>query len=82
MTTEEKLEKAMSLLERAADRLSDDTSPDVEWWTDWFELTGEHMILTDEGWEPGSIKAELIEEYGFEAILDEVNAPEVEESNE
>jgi hypothetical protein len=33
------------------------------------------MILTEEGWEPGEVKQSVIDEFGADAILDEVNAP-------
>lgn len=49
--------------------------PGMKLWRDYYEYTGEHMILTDEGWEPGSVKKSYIDEFGPEAILDEVNAP-------
>lgn len=44
-------------------------------WRDFYEYTGDHMILTDEGWEPGEVKQSYIDEVGPEAIQDEVNAP-------
>lgn len=37
---------------RAADSF-EDSAPDREWFGELYELTGEHMILTDEGWCPG-----------------------------
>lgn len=73
LTIEEKLAKAMDLLMRAEDRLADDTAPDPTWWFDLFTLTGDHMVLTEEGWEPGECKESLIAEYGEDHILDEVN---------
>ena len=73
MNCKQKLETAMKLLDRAANRLADDTAPDTEWWKDLFLLTGEHMILTEEGWEPGSGKSLYVENE--QEILDEVNVP-------
>jgi hypothetical protein len=54
MKHKEKLKKALDLLERAvADEIR---APDPQWFRDYFLLTGQHMILTDEGWEDGSSK--------------------------
>ena len=79
-TTEAKLEAATDLLKRAANRLAGDRAPDETWWPDLFELTGEHMILTDEGWQPGSEKQSYLDDHAkhpgwSDPILDEVNAP-------
>lgn len=81
MTTEEKLEMAMGLLERVE---ANEVAPDVEWFHDYYLLTGDHMICTDEGWEPGENKQSYQDnpDYDDDGIIDEVNAPEVEESNE
>lgn len=67
---------AMNLLERAT-TLFEEQAPDPDWFRDYFELTGEWMVLTDEGWQPGTEKNGLIAEYGPDVILDEVNAPVV-----
>jgi hypothetical protein len=53
--------------------------PGRKLWRDYYESTGEHMILTDEGWEPGEVKESYIDEIGPEAILDEVNCPDQKE---
>lgn len=63
-----KYEMASDLLDRAAHRLSDDEAPDG--------LTGEHMILTDEGWAGGESRQSVVDDFGEEAILDEVNKPD------
>lgn len=73
-----KLKIAHALLDRAAERLCDDRAPDATWWRELFVLTGQHMILTDEGWEPGENKQTYIEEWAknpewSDPILDEVN---------
>lgn len=47
--------------------------PDTEWYREFSLLTGEHTILTDEGWEPACAYSQ--EELKTFAI-DEVNAPE------
>lgn len=44
-------------------------------WKRYHALSGDHMIMTDEGWEPGEAKASYLEEYGAASILDEVNMP-------
>lgn len=61
--------KAMHLLERAV--ATEMPAPDKTWFQEYFALTGEHMILTDEGWTSGNDKAACKPEE----ILDEVNAP-------
>jgi hypothetical protein len=76
MTTEEKLEKALDLLERASE-MFEDRSPDPRWFKELFLLTGRHMICTEEGWEPGECKDHVVEQYGADYIEDEVNAPEI-----
>jgi hypothetical protein len=53
---ENQQQKAMDLLDRAANRLADDTAPDARWWKDLFLLTGQHMVCTEEGWEDGACK--------------------------
>jgi hypothetical protein len=60
--------------------------PGVKLWRDYYEWTGEHMILTDEGWEPGEVKQSYVDMAEAEGlplssfIQDEVNAPK-EDSN-
>lgn len=49
--------------------------PGRKLWRDFYEHTGDHMILTDDGWEPGEVKQLYIDEVGPEAIQDEVNTP-------
>jgi hypothetical protein len=74
MTLEEKLEKAMDLLERASE-MFEYRAPDLGWWKEYLLLTGEHAILTEEGWEhPASRLTYLQEDPDWEP-LDEVNAP-------
>jgi hypothetical protein len=71
--------KALDLLERADACFSDmEKAPDANWYREYLELAGRHAILTEEGWEPGDMKAQYLEnpEYGPEYILDEVCAPE------
>lgn len=65
---------AMDLLKRAESYLSEQP-PDSNWFRDLFRLNGEHMVLTEEGWQPGCEKQALIDEYGADYIQDEVNAP-------
>lgn len=80
MTVEEKLELALDLLDRAANDM-EDRSPDSTWLRDFFVLTGDHMILTDEGWESGEVKQDYLDTWQKDhpswsnPILDEVNAP-------
>ena len=44
-------------------------------WRDYYEWTGDHMILTDEGWERGEVKESYLASGDSDAIIDEVNAP-------
>lgn len=60
----------MNLLERALPQF-EHNAPDAKWFKEYFSLTGEHMILTEEGWEPGGAR----EVYQPGEVLDEVNAP-------
>lgn len=64
--------KAMNLLERAARRFENE-EPDENWHRDLYLLTGEHAVLTDEGWSAGAEK-DARKRAGHD-ILDEVNAP-------
>jgi len=75
----ERCAKLMNLLERAAKWM--EGAPDKVWWREYFLLTGEHMILTEEGWEAGTLKWEYEQQAKADGediedwILDEVNGP-------
>lgn len=58
LTTDEKLAKAMDLLGRAV--ATEMMAPDPTWFREFFLLSGDHMILTDEGWESGDVKQEYL----------------------
>jgi len=66
----DRLIRAMNLLERAKPKF-EDGGPDAEWHRDFFLLAGDHMICTDEGWQPGDTEPAP----DPDDILDEVNAP-------
>jgi hypothetical protein len=66
----EQMNKAMDLLNRAADSLLDRPAPE-NWWKDYYLLIGTHMICTENGWEHGGVK----DQYSPSEIWDEVNAP-------
>ena len=69
-------EKALDLLNRAASHMSDiETGPPDNWWKEFFQLTGTHMILTEEGWEDGEAKASYLKDDPEWKPLDEVCAP-------
>jgi hypothetical protein len=72
--------RAVDLLDRAVQLISDPSKTrdeDPTFWRDYFAFSGLHMICIEEGrWESGESKAQLIEDYGIECILDEVNPPE------
>lgn len=56
-------------------------APGLKLWHDYYEWSGDHMILTDEGWETGEAKqsyVDLAKDEGqvlSDFILDEVNTP-------
>ena len=56
-------------MDLVAEIFAEREAPDKTWWQDLYSLTGEHMVLTDEGWCP----AEFVEDP-CEVLL-EVNAP-------
>jgi predicted glycosyl hydrolase (DUF1957 family) len=62
----------LGLIQRVAEHCSDNL-PDKDWFRDLYRVTGEHMILTEDGWQPASEKTGLVAEYGADHILDEVN---------
>jgi hypothetical protein len=72
----EKNVEAMRLLEEASECF-EDYAPNDTWFERYFSLTGEHMILTEDGWETGEAKELYLSspEYGPDYILKEVNAP-------
>lgn len=69
-----KLNRAMTALEHLLDMV-DEEAPDAEWWPDYYKLTGQHMILTEEGWEPGEHAKYYLESDPKWEPLDEVNQP-------
>jgi hypothetical protein len=75
-----KLEKAMNLLDRAAE--AHEAAPDAQWFKEYFLLGGQHMILTDEGWESGEAKEYYLADDPDWEPLDEVNAPQREEARD
>ena len=80
---ESRLVTATDLLERIVSSINDRPVGDTSWWRDFFLFTGQHMILTNEGWESGESRQSYIDMatkdgYGIaDLILDEVNAPNV-----
>lgn len=77
---ESRLIIATDLLDRIVASIEDRPAGDIQWWRDYYLFSGQHMILTDEGWEDGGSKQSYLDmdaehpEYGA-SILDEVNAP-------
>jgi hypothetical protein len=71
---EQKAARIKSLLERAAEMLSDNP-PDSKWFRDYFLVTGERMFLGEEGWEPESAKKNYLAEDSEWEPDDEVNVP-------
>lgn len=77
-------DKAMELLKRVVEK--ETPAPDAQWFTDYFTLTGDHMILTEEGWEPGDVKKVYMDDWEknpdwSNPILSEVNAQKEEVAN-
>lgn len=68
-TDDQKFRRAMQILDSLTE-IMDEHAPDPGWWREYFTLSGQHMVLTDEGWEPGDIERDPEVE-----IHDEVNAP-------
>jgi hypothetical protein len=68
-----RLELTMSLIERAAS-FFESCAPDTSWFEEYFSLTGDHMILTEEGWEPASAKREYLKDDPNWEPIKEVNA--------
>ena len=79
-TVNAKLKTALILLGEATEQ-DDLMAPNTTWFRRYYELSGQHMILTEDGWEHGSSKPTYIEQAKAdgvpinEVILDEVNAP-------
>lgn len=71
MDLQAKYDKAMDLLSRAENRM-DAEAPDATWMEEYYVLTGDHMICTEEGWTPGENKPDIHPDD----ILMEVNAPQ------
>jgi hypothetical protein len=81
--------QAVELLERFAEVYGEAPlrgsmiEPGRKLWRNYYEWTGEHMILVDGGWEPGEGKAGYEQMAKDESvalsslILDEVNSPNV-----
>lgn len=72
--------RALEAVKALANHVIDgERPPDNNWWRDYFRLSGDHVVLTEEGWEPASIyksqpelRAEMAASGGF---LEELNAP-------
>ena len=82
MTNLDKLNAAMGLLDRAMELLCDaPVTNDPNLWRDYYAFTGEHVILTDEGWDSGDNKQAYIEQAERDGIplsdliLGELNTP-------
>jgi hypothetical protein len=70
-----KFERCMDLMDKLMDFGFFDPAPDENWFRDYYTLTGDHVVLTEEGWIPADQNTvEITGEEPME-ILDEVNAP-------
>lgn len=65
-------ESLLLITESTADRIGE-CSPDSTWLQDWYEITGDHMHLTEEGWIPAEMNTrEYTGEEPMEVLM-EVN---------
>lgn len=82
----DELNVATRLLNRIVGQIGDVPIHDPTWWREYYLFSGEHMICSDEGWEPGDSKQsyiDLAESEGVRLssfIIDEVNAPALEQN--
>ncbi len=49
--------------------------PDKDWFRQYFLLTGDHMVLTEEGWIPAACNTKAFTGFDPAEVLEEVNAP-------
>lgn len=71
---EHKFHRLMACLD-ALRTIVDEHGPDEDWYRDYFTLTGDHMVLTDEGWVPAEMNTREYTGYDPAEVLDEINAP-------
>lgn len=74
LPSEAQKSRALQVLEHLVECM-DEIAPDHAWWRDYHQLSGEHWVLTEEGWMPARFNT--MENAGEEPleVLDEVNAP-------
>jgi hypothetical protein len=67
-------DRCMDLLDKLMEFGFFDPAPDENWFRDYYTLTGDHVVLTEEGWIPAD--QNTVEVTGEEPmeIFDEVNA--------
>lgn len=63
-------------VEVASDMLGD-RAPDDNWLRDWYLVTGDHMVRTEEGWIPAEMNTREHTGEDPMEVLEEVNAPTV-----
>lgn len=68
-----KVERGLEVLDHLTDLFEE--GPDENWWRDFYLLTGDHMVCTNEGWIPAHMNTKKYTGYPPEEIMDEVNAP-------
>lgn len=69
-----KFDRCMDLLNNLLDFGFFDPAPDEDWFRDFYTLTGDHVVLTEEGWIPADQNTREITGEEPMEILDEVNA--------
>lgn len=70
--------ETLGALEVALDVACDifnERAPDAKWFRDYFSLTGDHWVLTEEGWIPAEMNTREATGSDPVEVLDEVNAP-------
>jgi len=58
----------------AAD-LVGEKAPDATWFREYYEITGDHMVLTEDGWIPAEFNTREITGEDPAEVIEEVNAP-------
>jgi hypothetical protein len=71
LKTEDQIGTALAVV----DDLLCDTSPDEDWWRDYFLFTGDHMHLTEEGLIPAEMNTYAYTGSSPMEVLEEINAP-------
>lgn len=74
-----KVRRCLQIIDKLRDCTYEEFAPDPTWYREYYMLTGDHMVLTEEGWIPAACNTpeHLGADYDPAEVLDEVNAPDV-----